>query len=103
MTEAGVEEIEIVDRAVAKEVGDRIEVEWSLNAEPELEWLEIFQLTTPLERQGPVDWVKGGGPDVIDSAIRWIIPEDELDAADAEVRYRLSVANRRTETDLTAP
>jgi hypothetical protein len=88
-------EITIVDRIVVKEVGDRMEVEWGLSAEPEPEWAEIFQMAATSDREGPVDWVMGGGPDVMDSVIRWFVPVEVIDNADAEVRHRLSVANGR--------
>jgi hypothetical protein len=88
-------EITIVDRTVVKEVGDRVEVEWKLSSKPELEWAEIFQMVTTSDREGPVDWVMGGGPDVMNSVIRWFVPVEMIERADAEVRHRLSVANER--------
>jgi len=99
MSEARSQEITIVDRISVKEIRDRIEVEWRLSAKPDLEWAEVFQMTTPPERKGAVDWVMGGGPDVMDSVVRWLIPEAELGNADAEVKYRLAVANERLGLD----
>ena len=92
------EEIRIVDRSAVKEVGDRIEVEWMLSTKPELEWAEIFQLAIPTRRVGSVDWVMGGGPDVMEGMIRWIVPAAELEAAEAEVGERLATANERAGT-----
>ena len=89
-------EITIVDRTVVKEVGDRVEVEWKLSAKPELEWAEVFQMATTSDREGPVDWVMGGGPDVMDSVIRWFVPLQLLKDAEAEVAHRLAVANERS-------
>lgn len=89
------EGIRIVDRSTIKELGDRFEIEWRLSARPELEWAEIFQLAEVSERQGPPEWVGGGGPDVMDAVVRWFVPGEEVENADAEVRYRLSVANQR--------
>lgn len=88
-------EITIVDRVVIKELDERVEVEWRLSARPELEWAEIFQFAEVSEREGPVDWVMGAGPDVMDSVVRWFAPADMIESADAEVRHRLSVANER--------
>jgi len=95
MAEATWEEIRIVDRTTVTEIGDRLEIEWRLSAAPELEWAEIFQLAAPSDRHGSPEWVEGGGPDVMDAAVRWFVPGDEVDDADAEVRHRLSVANER--------
>jgi hypothetical protein len=88
-------EITIVDRTAVKEIGDRIELEWKLSAKPELEWAEIFQMAELANREGPDDWTMGGGPDVMDSVVRWFVPVEEIDHADAKVRRRLSVANQR--------
>ena len=89
------EDIRIVDRTTVKEVGDRFEIEWQLSAKPELEWAEIFQLAAPSDRHGSLEWVKGGGPDVIGAVVRWFVPSGEIENADAEVQHRLSVANQR--------
>jgi len=94
MAEAKREDIRIVDRTTVKEVGDRFEIEWQLSAKPELEWAEIFQLASS-DRHGSLEWVKGGGPDVMDTVVRWFVPGEEIENADAEVRHRLSVANQR--------
>ncbi|MGO8869828.1 MAG: hypothetical protein ACLQPH_00235 [Acidimicrobiales bacterium] len=95
MAEADRQEIVITGRSVVKEVGDRIEVEWELSDRPELEWAEIFQMAVVSDREGPVDWIMGAGPDVMDSVIRWFVPHSSLENAEAEVRHRLSVANER--------
>ena len=89
------EDIRIVGRSTVKEVGDRLEIEWQLSAKPELEWAEIFQLAAPSDRHGSLDWVEGGGPDVLGSVVRWFVPSGEVEDADAEVQHRLSVANQR--------
>jgi hypothetical protein len=89
--------IRITERSTFKEIGDRIEVEWQLDARPDLEWAEIFQMATVTERQGPLEWVRGGGPDVIGTVIRWFVPTSHIEDADAEVLYRVSVANKRCE------
>ncbi len=89
------EDIRIVDRTNINELDDRFEIEWQLSAKPELEWAEIFQLAEVSERHGPPDWVGGGGPDVMGAVIRWFVPGEEVENADAEVQYRLSVANQR--------
>ena len=62
---------------------------------PDLEWTEVFQLTEIQDREGPVDWTQGGGPDVVGSTLRWFVPVDNLEDAEAEVAHRLEVANRR--------
>ncbi len=87
--------VTIVGRSTAPEIGERIEVEWELSTRPAPEWAEIFQMAAPDERDGPVDWVMGGGPDVIEATVRWFVPAAELDAAEREVRHRLDVANGR--------
>ncbi|HUY23345.1 MAG TPA: hypothetical protein VMV22_13495 [Acidimicrobiales bacterium] len=87
--------VRIVDRTTVKEVGDRFEIEWQLSATPDLEWAEVFQLATPSDRQGSLDWVKGGGPDVMGAVVRWFVPSGEIEGAEAEVQHRLSVANQR--------
>ena len=87
--------IRIVGRTTVKEVGERFEIEWQLSAKPELEWAEIFQMTDVSDRHGSPDWVKGGAPDVMGTVVRWFVPSEEIDDADAEVRRRLSVANQR--------
>jgi hypothetical protein len=89
------DDIRIVGRTTVKEVGDRYEIEWQLSAKPELEWAEIFQLAAPSDRHGPLEWVKGGGPDVMGATVRWFVPSGETENADAEVQHRLSVANQR--------
>ena len=95
MAEEGWEEITIVERTAVKEVGDRIEVEWKLSANPDLEWAEIFQMAATSDREGPVDWVMGAGPDVLGAVVRWFVPDTAIENAEAEVRHRLSVANQR--------
>ena len=87
--------IRVTGRTVATEVGDRVEVEWSLSATPGLEWTEVFRFTEVGRRTGPADWLDGGGPDVMGDTVRWFVPVAEFDAADAEVAARLAVANRR--------
>ena len=89
------EDITIIGRTTVEELGDRNQVEWQLSATPELEWAEIFQLAGPSDRKGSVQWVKGSGPDVIGTVVRWFVPAEEIEEADAEVRHRLSVANQR--------
>jgi len=79
------EDIRIVDRTTVKEIGDRFEIEWQLSAKPELEWAEIFQLAAPSDRHGSLDWVEGGGPDVIGAVVRWFVPSEEIENANAEV------------------
>ncbi|MGO8824758.1 MAG: hypothetical protein ACLQU9_05910 [Acidimicrobiales bacterium] len=96
------QDITIVGRTTVEELDDRNEVEWQLNATPELEWAEIFQLAGPSERKGSIQWVKGSGPDVIGGVIRWFVPKGEIEEADAEVRHRLSVANQRIGLDRNA-
>jgi hypothetical protein len=91
------DEIRITGRCTFKEIGDRIEVEWQLDAQPDLEWAEIFELTAVADRQGTLEWVRGGGPDEIGNVIRWFVPTSHIEDADAEVRYRVSVANKRCE------
>ena len=95
MAGAKKEEIRIIERTSVKEVGDRLEIEWQLSAEPGLEWAEIFQLAVPSDRHGSADWVEGGGPDVIGAVVRWFVPSGEVEDAEAEVQHRLSVANQR--------
>ena len=95
MVESQRNDIEIVGRTSEKEVGDRIEVEWKLSAKPELEWAEIFQMADLSEREGTLEWEQGGGPEVLRDAVRWFVPANEIEGADAEVRHRLSVANGR--------
>ena len=96
MTDAKKDAIRIVNRTTVKEVGDRMEVEWQLSATPDLEWAEVFQLAVPSDRQGSSEWVRGGSPDVIGAAIRWFVPSEEVEDAEAEVQHRLNVANERT-------
>jgi hypothetical protein len=89
--------ISITDRSTFKEIGNRIEVEWQLNAGPHLQWAEIFQTAAVADRRGTLEWVRGGDPDVIGTVIRWFVPASHIDDADAEVRHRVSVANKRWE------
>jgi hypothetical protein len=95
MPEADWEDIAIVGRSSVKEIDDRVEVEWKLNAKPDVEWAEIFQMADLSERKGTLEWVFGGGPDVLLDCVRWFVPANEIDDADTEVRHRLSVANAR--------
>jgi hypothetical protein len=95
MTEADWKDIAIIGRTSEKEIDDRVEVEWKLSAKPELEWAEIFQMADLSEREGTLEWVFGGGPDVLLDCIRWFVPAGEIENADAEVRHRLNVANGR--------
>lgn len=97
MAGTGSDNIRIVDRTTVKELDDRLEIEWQLSAKPELEWAEVFQLAEVPDRHGPPDWVGGGGPDVMGAVVRWFVPGEEVDNADAEVQHRLSVANQRLE------
>jgi hypothetical protein len=87
--------IAVTGRTTVREVGERVEVEWALNAPPGLEWTEVFQFASIGGRAGPVDWVEGGGPDVEDDVVRWFVPADRLDDAEHEVARRLEVANLR--------
>ena len=94
-TDAAADAVRITGRTTAVEVGDRVEVGWTLDRAPGLEWTEVFQFTEVGERPGPVDWRDGAGPDVVRDTIRWFVPAGEFDAAEAEVARRLEVANRR--------
>ncbi|HEY5108635.1 MAG TPA: hypothetical protein VII96_03400 [Acidimicrobiales bacterium] len=87
--------IAIVGRTTAPEIGERVEVEWSLSVEPGLEWAEVFQFASVEDREGPVDWMEGAGPDVVGGTVRWFVPTASLDNAEAEVLHRLRVANER--------
>jgi hypothetical protein len=87
--------IAVVGRTTAREIGERVEVEWQLDGTPDLEWTEVFQFAEVEERRGPVDWTRGGGPDVVGGTVRWFVPTSSLDDADAEVARRLEVANQR--------
>jgi hypothetical protein len=87
--------IAVVGRTVAREIGDRVEVEWELDGALGLEWTEVFQFADVDERRGPVDWTDGGGPDVVGGTVRWFVPSSSLDDADVEVARRLEVANQR--------
>jgi len=89
--------IAVVGRTTAREIGERVEVEWQLDGTPDLEWTEVFQFAEVEERRGPVDWTRGGGPDVVGGTVRWFVPTSSLDDADAEVARRLEVANQRCE------
>ena len=89
-------DIVVVSRTTADELGGRVEVEWTLSATPVLEWVEIFQFAAVADRDGPVDWVMGAGPDVIGGVVRWFVPAGSLENAEAEVAHRLSVANERS-------
>lgn len=95
MAQRGDTRISITGRSTAREIGRRVEVEWTLDAEPDLEWTEVFQLTEIQDREGPVEWTQGGGPDVVGSTLRWFVAVDNLEDAEAEVAHRLEVANRR--------
>src|ERR1039458_9199819 len=87
----------IIERSTFKEIGNRIEIEWQLDARPDLEWAEIFQMAAVADRRGTLEWVNGGDPDVIGTVIRWFVPTEHIEEADAEVRSRASVANKRHE------
>ena len=95
MTEADWKDIAIIGRTSEKEIDDRVEVEWKLSAKPELEWAKIFQMADLAEREGTLEWVFGGGPDVLLDSVRWFVPADEIENADTEVRHRLNMANGR--------
>ena len=90
--------IVVTGRTTATEIGDRVEVQWTLSAAPGLEWTEVFQFAEVGVREGAVDWRDGGGPDVVRDTVRWFVPSADLDDADAEVARRLSVANERCRT-----
>jgi hypothetical protein len=95
MAEADWKGIAIVGRISEKEIEGRVEVEWKLSAKPELEWAEIFQMADLSEREGALEWVFGGGPDVLLDSVRWFVPAKEIESADTEVRHRLNMANGR--------
>ena len=101
MTRTGWKDITIVGRATAEEIGDRVEVEWKLSGAPDLEWAEIFQMADVSERQGTLEWVLGGGPDVLHDVVRWFVPAKQVEDADTEVRHRLVMANGRFGAELT--
>ena len=85
----------IINRTIVKELDDRVEIEWQLNAKPGLEWAEIFQLAAPSDRHGSIEWQKGGDPDVIGAVIRWFAPSENVEDAEVEVQHRINVANQR--------
>ena len=87
--------VSVVNRTTARELGDRVEVEWELDVAPDLEWTEVFQFAEVGGRPGPVDWTESGGPDVVGRSVRWCVPTSSLEDADAEVARRLEVANQR--------
>jgi len=89
------EDIVVVRRTTAEELVGRVEVEWTLSATPDLEWVEIFQFAAVADRDGPVDWVMGAAPDVIGGVVRWFVPAGSLENAETEVTHRVSVANER--------
>ncbi len=91
--------ITVLGRTTAEEIDDRVEVEWKLSETPELEWAEIYQMADVSERVGTREWVLGGGPDVLHDVVRWFVPADHVEDADAEVRHRLAVANSRFKAD----
>jgi hypothetical protein len=93
MTGADRTDITILERTTVREVGNRVEVEWRLSARPEREWAEILQMAELSESQGSMGWVLGGGPDVVGDVVRWSVPANEIEGADAEVRHRLYMAN----------
>jgi hypothetical protein len=95
MTEADWKDIAIIGRTSEMEIDDRVGVEWQLSAKLELEWAEIFQMADLSEREGTLEWVFGGGPDVLLDSVRWFVPTKEIENADAEVRHRLNMANGR--------
>ncbi len=96
------EDIVVVRRTTAEELGGRVEVEWTLSATPDLEWVEIFQFAAVADRVGPVDWVMGAAPDVIGGVVRWFVPAGSLENAEIEMAHRLSLANERfRKTDRT--
>jgi hypothetical protein len=95
MGDRGSVPITVVGRTTAREIGDRAEVEWELDATPDLEWTEVFQFAEVKRREGPVDWTEGGGPDVVGRSVRWFVPSASLDDADTEVSRRLEIANER--------
>jgi hypothetical protein len=97
MAEKVRDEIKVTNRTTFKEIGCRVEAQWQLNAQPDLEWAEIFETASATQRQGPLEWVNGGNPDVIGTVIRWFVPTSQVENADAEVLYRVSVANKRHE------
>jgi hypothetical protein len=101
MTRTGWEDITIVGRTTAEEIGDRVEVEWKLSDTPELEWAEIFQMADASVRRGALEWVLGGGPDVLYDVVRWFVPAKQVEDADAEVRHRLVMANGRFGAEFT--
>ncbi len=88
-------DIEIIERTSDQEIDGRVEVQWQLSAKPELEWAEIFQIADLSEREGTLEWVFGGGPDVLLDSVRWFVPAKEIENADAEVPHRLKMANGR--------
>ncbi len=96
-------DIRILERTTVREIGDRVEVEWRLSRTPELEWSEIFQMADVSERHGALEWVVGGGPDVLRDTIRWFVPSKNIPDAEAEVRHRLFMANGRFATEYQGP
>jgi hypothetical protein len=103
MTDSSWSGIRITNRKTFKEIGDRVEVEWELSTRPQLEWAEIFQMASISDRRGSREWVMGGGPDVIESVLRWFVPTSQIENADAEVLHRVAVANERFESLLSYP
>jgi hypothetical protein len=95
MSEAGWKDVAIDGRTSQKEIDDRLELEWALSIEPELEWVEAFQVADLPERAGSPEWVLGGGPYVFGDVVRWFVPGDEIESAETEVMHRLLIANER--------
>jgi len=99
MAEAEWNDVAIIGRTSVKEIEERVEVEWTLSTKPELEWAEAFQMADLPERQGSAEWALGGGPYVIRDVVRWFVPADEIESAEAEVVHRLHIANERCRGD----
>ncbi len=92
-------DIRILEMTSVQEIGDRVEVAWTLSGTPELEWSEVFQMVDVSQRNGALEWVVGGGPDVLHDTIRWFVPIKNVQDADAEVRHRVFMANGRLATE----
>ncbi len=86
--------VTIEKKSVVDGTQSHVTIEWTMSSRLDSDWIKAFDSASQ-PRSGMSDFVFGPGPRVVNSAIRWLVPETAIEAACLEVEQRVSAANER--------